>query len=42
MNSFIKGNVREIFYKTEKGYMVGIFKIRETNDTIVIMFFMEI
>lgn len=33
MNSFIKGNVREIFYKTEKGYMVGIFKIRETNDT---------
>lgn len=32
MNSYIKGNIREIFYKTEKGFMVGIFKIRETND----------
>lgn len=32
MNSYIRGNVREVFYKTDKGYMVGIFKIRETND----------
>lgn len=32
MNSYIKGNVREVFYKTEKGFMVGIFKIRESND----------
>lgn len=32
MNSYIRGNVREVFYKTEKGFMVGIFKIRETND----------
>jgi hypothetical protein len=31
-NSYIKGSVREIFYKTDKGYMVGIFKVRETND----------
>lgn len=32
MNSYIKGNVREVFYKTDKGFMVGIFKVRETND----------
>ena len=32
MNSYIRGNVREVFYKTDKGYMVGIFKIRETNE----------
>lgn len=32
MNSYIRGNVREVFYKTDKGFMVGIFKIRETND----------
>ena len=31
-NSYIKGSVREIFYKTDKGYMVGVFKVRETND----------
>ena len=29
-NSYIKGSVREIFYKTDKGYMVGVFKVRET------------
>lgn len=32
MNSYIRGNVREVFYKTDKGFMVGVFKIRETND----------
>ena len=32
MNSYIKGSVREIFYKTNNGFMVGVFKIRETND----------
>lgn len=32
MHGYIKGNVREVFYKTDKGYMVGVFKIRETND----------
>lgn len=32
MQGYIKGNVREVFYKTDKGYMVGVFKIRETND----------
>ena len=32
MNSYIMGNVREVFYKTDKGFMVGIFKVRETND----------
>ena len=32
MNSYIRGNIREVFYKTDKGFMVGVFKIRETND----------
>ena len=32
MNSFIRGNIKEVFYKTDKGFMVGIFKVRETND----------
>ena len=32
MNSFIRGNIREVFYKTDSGFMVGIFKVRETND----------
>lgn len=32
MNSYIRGNIREIFYKTDKGFMVGVFKIKETND----------
>ena len=31
-DSYIKGSVREIFYKTDKGYTVGVFKVRETND----------
>jgi exodeoxyribonuclease V alpha subunit len=33
MDSYIKGNVREVFYKTDKGFMVGIFKIREASDS---------
>lgn len=32
MNSYIKGTIRNVYYKTDKGFMVGIFKIRETND----------
>ncbi len=32
MNSYIRGNIREVFYKTDKGFMVGVFKIRKTND----------
>ncbi len=28
MNNYIKGTVREIFYQTDKGYMVGIFKVK--------------
>ena len=32
MNFYIRGSVREVFYKTDKGYMVGIFKVRETNS----------
>ncbi len=31
MDSYIKGSIREVFYKTDKGFMVGVFKIRETN-----------
>ena len=32
MSSYIKGSLREVFFKTDKGFMVGIFKVRETND----------
>ena len=30
-NSYIKGSVREIFYKTDKGYMVGVFKVYDAD-----------
>lgn len=32
MDTSIKGNVREIFYRTDKGFMVGTFKITSTED----------
>lgn len=32
MQNYVIGNVREIFYQTDKGYMVGIIKVRETSD----------
>ena len=32
MNEFIKGNVKRIIYQTDTGYMVGIFKVKESSD----------
>lgn len=32
MANYIKGNFRRTIFSTEKGYIVGIFKIKETND----------
>ena len=32
--SFIKGNFRKKIFSTDKGYMVGIFKVRETSDDL--------
>ena len=32
MANYIKGNFRRIIFSTEKGYIVGICKIKETND----------
>jgi exodeoxyribonuclease V alpha subunit len=31
-NMNVKGEVRRIFYKTEKGFMVGIVKVKNTDD----------
>jgi exodeoxyribonuclease V alpha subunit len=33
MDTNIKGTVREIFYKTENGFMVGTFKVSDTEDS---------
>ena len=32
MANFIKGNYKRTIFSTDKGYMVGLFKIKETND----------
>ena len=32
MESYIKGNFRRSIFKSDKGYVIGIFKVRETND----------
>ena len=32
METYIKGNFRRSIYKSDKGYVIGIFKVRETND----------
>ena len=32
MNTTIKGNFRRYIYKTDKGYVVGLFKVKETNN----------
>ena len=31
MKTFIKGNYRKSIYKSDKGYVIGLFKIRDTN-----------
>lgn len=35
MPNFIKGNYKRTIFSTEKGYVVGLFKIRETNDILM-------
>ena len=32
MDTYIKGNYRKSIFKSDKGYVIGLFKIRETND----------
>ena len=32
MSITIKGNFRKYIYKTDKGYVVGLFKVKETNN----------
>ena len=31
METYIKGNYRKSIYKSDKGYVIGLFKVRETN-----------
>jgi exodeoxyribonuclease V alpha subunit len=33
MNYYIKGNYRKSIFKSDKGYVIGLFKVRETNDS---------
>ena len=32
MDKYIKGNYRRSIYESDKGYVIGLFKVRETND----------
>ncbi len=32
LETYIKGNYRKSIYRSDKGYVIGLFKIRETND----------
>lgn len=32
MKTYIKGNYRKSIYASDKGYVIGLFKVRETND----------
>ena len=32
MDTYIKGNYRKSIFKSDKGYVIGLFKVRETND----------
>ena len=32
MNNYIKGIFKKAFYKSDKGYTIGLFKVKETND----------
>ncbi len=34
MNIFIKGNFRKSIFTSDNGYVIGLFKVRETNDEI--------
>ena len=32
MDTYIKGNYKRTIFSTDKGYVVGLFKVKETND----------
>ena len=32
MKTYIKGNFRKSIFRSDKGYVIGIFKVRDTND----------
>ena len=32
MKTYIKGNFRKSIFKSDKGYIIGLFKVRETNN----------
>lgn len=32
MKTYIKGNYRKSIYESDKGYVIGLFKVRDTND----------
>ena len=32
MKKYIKGKVRKIIYSSTRGYKVGLFRLKETND----------
>ncbi|MBE6147022.1 MAG: ATP-dependent RecD-like DNA helicase [Firmicutes bacterium] len=32
MNTYIKGNFRKYIFKSDKGYVIGLFKVKETNS----------
>lgn len=32
METYIKGNYRKSIFKSDKGFVIGLFKVRETND----------
>lgn len=32
MKTYIKGNFRKAIFKSDKGYIIGLFKVRETNS----------
>ena len=33
--SYIKGNYRKSIYTSNKGYIIGLFKVRDTNDDLL-------
>ena len=35
METYIKGNFRKTIYKSDKGYVIGTFKVRDTNDELM-------
>ena len=38
MDLYIKGNYRKTIFSSDKGYVIGLFKVRETNDEQIKMY----